>query len=369
MKWAQPGMHVATESYTTVAGESRFAVLTPYLVPSSLQGRKVVNLGDGFILRAIERLVGRFSPDKTFSPRVPLTIGQQAILEATPAVMLAGANQLHDGYTVWPGLTAEKIRTSDLRLVPFGIGLHGEAGYTDQLSDATREVLVALHERIEYSSWRCPHTVAYLRQELPQLSTQMLMTGCPVIYDRPLLSGAPFIRHARRIAVSVTERSDFWERERTTIDFVARHFPRSERYLVLHQNYSPPTRFEYLRHRWLPQTPEKLNVYQRLRQYAVRRGYRVVCPADADACIDFYDTIDMHVGSRLHAHLLCLSRARRSWLIPVDGRATGIAEFLGFPLCQPENIEPAIDFNFEVVRARAVSAYDTMRFFLDHLPE
>ena len=348
--------------------QSRLAVLTPYLIPDSLRGRKVVNLGDGFILRAIERLIGGFELGRSFSPRVALSAAAQAMLTQSPAVVLAGANQLSDRYTVWPGLTAEQIRHSGLRLIPFGIGLHGEPGQTDRLTAATRDVLTAMHEGIDFSSWRCPHTVAYLRSELPHLAPQLLMTGCPVVYDEPLLGGVPFGRGTRRIAVTVTERGDFWARETATIDFVARHFPRAERHLVLHQNYSLPGRLESFRYRWLPQPTSQLNEYQRLRKYAVRRGFTIVCPPDADACMDFYGQMDMHIGSRLHAHLLCLSRAKRSWLVPVDGRALGMAEFLGFPLCGPHQLESALGFDFETVRTRAREGFKVMERFVDTLP-
>lgn len=348
---------------------SRLAVLTPYLMPDSLLGRKVVNLGDGFILRAIERLLGRFDAQRCFSPRVALTADSESALKAAPGVVLAGANQLNDRYTVWPGLTAQRIRESRMRLLPFGIGLHGEPGQTDALSNATKEVLTALHEQIEFSSWRCPHTVAYLRQQLPELAPQLLMTGCPVVYDRPLLDGAPFGREARRIAVSVTERGDFWNRETGLIDAVARCFPNAARVLVVHQNYSPPGRFELLRHRWWPQADSKLNAHQRLRKYAVRRGFSIACPADADACIALYEGVDMHIGSRLHAHLLCLSRAKRSWLVPVDGRALGMADFLRFPLCRPETLESDLDFDFETVREQAVKGFAVMQRFIATLPK
>ncbi len=351
------------------AGQSHLAVLTPYLMPDSFRGRKVVNLGDGFILRAIERLIGRFEALRIFSPRVEPAAAAQSELARSPAVILAGANQLNDGYTVWPGLTPERIRQSGLRLIPFGIGLHGEPGQTDRLSESTRGVLRAMHESIDASSWRCPRTVAYLQRELPDLAPQLLMTGCPVVYDQPLLGGTAFGQSTRRIAVTVTERGDFWARETATIDFVARQFPRAERYLVLHQNYSPPTRLEPFRHRWLPQPAIRLNPYQRLRQHAVRCGFTVVCPPDADACMRFYDQVDMHVGSRLHAHLLCLSRAKRSWLVPVDGRADGMAEFLKFPLCAPRELESALDFDFEIVRSQAHDGFKVMQRFVETLPQ
>ena len=135
-------------------GESRLGVLTPYPIPEPLREHKVENLGDGFIVRAIERLVGTFAASRTFSPRIAPSPEALIVLAACPAVILAGANQLHDRYTVWPGLTAEWLRASNLRLVPFGIGLHGDPGHTAGLSDPTKAVLLALHERITFSSWR-----------------------------------------------------------------------------------------------------------------------------------------------------------------------------------------------------------------------
>lgn len=347
---------------------NRTAVLTPYPIPRALRSRKVVNLGDGFILQAIERLLGPFKAERILSPRVAPTSAEFATLKEAPAVILAGANQLNNHYTVWPGLTAERIRTERLRLIPFGIGLHGEENYADALSDPTREVLVALHEQIEFSSWRCPNTVALLRRELPRLSDQLLMTGCPVLYDEPLLSGRPFSNNARRVAITVTERHDFWARETALIDAAVREFPHAERYLVVHQNYSPPRPLERFRHRWLAPGKEPVDIYERLRWYAVRRGFHIVCPRDANDCRAFYETIDMHAGSRLHAHLLCLSRAKRSALVPVDGRATGIAAHFRFPLVEPTAIGEGLAADFEDMRARASDTFTLMQRFVRGLP-
>lgn len=344
------------------------AVLTPYPIPAALRGKKVVNVGDGFILRAIERRLGPFAPDRIFSPRVPLTAAEVAVLEQAGLVVLAGANQLHDRFTPWPGLDAERLRASRLRLVPFGIGLHGAPGFNDRMAAPTRELLLSMHERIALSSWRCSQTIAYLVRELPQLADQLVMTGCPVVYDRPLLDGAPFSTGEARIAVTVTERDDFAAREQAVIEFVAQRFRRARRFLVLHQDWSPPTRWELWRHRWLPVPSERLDPFQRLRQFAVQRGFEVVVPRDADAALAFYATVDAHVGSRLHAHLLCLSRCKRSWLVPVDGRSVGIAADLGFPLCQPHELEAAMACDFEAVRANARASHREMLRFLASLP-
>lgn len=344
---------------------SQFAVLTPYLIPEALRGKKVVNVGDGFILRAIERLIGRFDPARTFSPRVTPTDAAVDVLERSPGVILAGANQLTESYTVWPGLTAERILKGSLRCVPFGVGLNGEPGRSERLSAETRAVLEAVHTRIEFSSWRCPRTVALLRRELPHLAERFLMTGCPVLYDGPLLDSSRFHSSEASVAVTATERGNFWEQEAGVIDRVARRFPRARRYFVTHQNLSPPAAFEGLRHRMTRLDPGRLpDRVEALRLYARRRGFTVVIPRDADECLRFYDGVDVHVGSRLHAHLLFLSRNKRSYLIPIDGRSLGIAEHLGFPAGPPEQLDANWDFNFEIVRDHARASFAVMERFI-----
>ena len=342
---------------------SDYSVLTPYLIPPALRDKKVVNLGDGFILRAIERRVGHFASECTVSPRVKPGAAEKVTLARGKGVILAGANQLNDRYSIWPGLKADDVRASSMRFIPFGIGLHGEVGYTVGLTAESLEILRIIHERIEYSSWRCPRTVRFLEAQLPELKGRMLMTGCPVTYDNPLLNGTHFLAAEKRVAVTVTERNNFWERETRTIDFVSRRFPHAERFLVLHQNFSPAGRFEPLKHRLLPYT-EVANPYERLRWYAAKRGLRIVSPPTADACLAFYRTIDLHIGSRLHAHLHFISQNKRTFLVAVAGRAIGMAEYLGFPLCDPIHFETYLNFDFEIVRARAQAGFEDMKRFL-----
>jgi polysaccharide pyruvyl transferase WcaK-like protein len=100
-----------------------------------------------------------------------------------------------------------------------------------------------------------------------------------------------------------------------------------------------------------------MNRIAALRAYARQRGFKVVIPSSADECIQFYDHVDLHVGSRLHAHLLFLSRNKRSYLVPVDHRSVGIAEHLGFPLLAPEALDRSWDCDFEIVRAKARATY------------
>jgi hypothetical protein len=284
-------------------------------------------------------------------------------------VILAGANQLNDKYSVWPGLDAAEVVAQAFRFVPFGIGLHGEPGFNDRMTAPTMRILEAIHEPIPYSSWRCPRTIDYLHSNLPHLAHKFLMTGCPVVYDAPLLEGERFETAENSVAVTPTERGDFWQRETAIIDAVAKRFAQARKYLVLHQDFSPAKWHEPFRHRLLRGEPAAFaDKVEGLRAYARQRGFEVIAPADADACIAFYANVDVHVGTRLHAHLLFLSRNKRTYLVPVDGRSQGMAEFLGFPLPQAQDLDRHWDFDFEIVRRNAKAAYSTMQKFTRSLP-
>jgi Polysaccharide pyruvyl transferase len=350
---------------TDLSPAAPHAVLTPYLIPPSLQKKRVINVGDGFILRAVERRLGRaFAPEWCLTSREAPTAAQQRRFDDCAAVIVAGANQLTDRYTVWPGLSAERLRASNWVVVPFGVGIYGEDHQTQGMSEETRAILRLIHERTEFSSWRCPHTVDYLRTALPELADRCLMTGCPVVYDQPLLDGTSFHDGQASVAVTVTERGDFWARESQTLAFVAQQFPRARRYLVLHENFSPPSAFEAMRNRlpYVPGWPGRRR--PRLRWYAASLGYQVIIPRSADEALAFYRGVDMHVGSRLHAHLHFLSQNKRSWVTGVDGRITGMAAFLGFPVCQAETLAAHQHFDFEIVRRNAQRSFQTMQRFV-----
>lgn len=349
----------------------QWAVLSPYLIPPSMTGTKTCNLGDGFILRAIERHLGcSLAPERVFSPRVEPSLHAQRVMSESRSVILAGANQLNDKFTIWPGLDVAAAATGRYRFVPFGIGLHGESGFNEGMSSATRAMIELIHERIPFSSWRCPLTIDYLRRSVPHLADRFLMTGCPVVYDRPLLEGDHFDSSEATVAVTATERGDFWERETTIIHMAARRFPKAHKFFVVHQNFSPGRWSEPLRHKFVRATPAAIpNQVERLRAFARQHGFRVVVPESADACLDFYDGVDVHVGTRLHAHLLFLSRNKRSYLVPVDDRSTGIADALGFPLPAPADLDKHWDFDFETVRRNARAHYKTMKKFIESLPK
>ncbi|ANL26669.1 hypothetical protein AMC90_CH00798 [Rhizobium phaseoli] len=345
------------------------AVLSPFLVPRSIRHQKKINYGDGFILRAIERQVGRFPPSATFSPRVPLGEHEFDQLQSHRYVILAGANQLKDDFAPIAKLKASALRKSNLVLIPFGIGLHGEAGFNEGFTENASEILSIIHERIEYSSWRCPLTKGLLDTALPALREQTLMTCCPVVMDRPLLDGSRFKRNLSTIAVTITDRGDFWDRETPILKEVAELFPNERRVLVFHQDFDPPSVFERLVDRLgIPLRGVKTKTSRHVRRLARQLGYEILIADDVDRLLAFYEHVDLHVGSRLHAHLHMLSQNKWSFLMKVDERSPGIASALGFELIEAGQLNRHLDTDLEIVRTSAQACHLVMRRFVDAIP-
>ncbi len=344
-----------------VSPSKDIAILTPYVIPKHMP-HKAVNLGDGFILHGIERLLGAFDPDLVLSNRIR---PEAAIREANRIIVLGGANQLSDDFSPWPGLTAREILNGGLRFLPMGVGLHGGKSRNLAFTAQAREIIEAIHDRIEYSSWRCPRTVAILEAGFPNLRKKFLMTGCPVLYDQPLLSGRNFLSEKNSIAVTVTDRGDFYDREAGTLEVVARIFASSSKQLVFHQDFQAKdaTLYAALRDHLPAALIKKRDQFRRL---AKKLGYEIVVPKTAAECLQFYRQIDMHIGSRLHAHLHFLSQNKKSFLTYVDDRCLGFSEFLGFPLVEPWEVKH-LDFDFEIVRRQAKHSFAAMRVFLKSL--
>src|ERR1041384_840193 len=105
---------------------------------------KKVNLGDGIILRAIERRIGSFAPARMFTSRERPSANAMDQLKSAQLVVLAGANQLTDDFSVWPGATVAEIRASNLTFVPFGIGLHGAPERNRGFTENTRGIIEAM---------------------------------------------------------------------------------------------------------------------------------------------------------------------------------------------------------------------------------
>lgn len=347
-----------------------YAVLSPYLVPEEMQRKKKVNIGDGFILRRVMSLLEPHECAYTYSTREPLTEEKLEKINTTKALVIAGTNQLSDTFEIASGFDNSNLSKIKVPIVPFAIGVTGHKRLNRIMSDPAKALLREIHGRIRHSSWRCHLTVEYLAHNLPELEDRFLMTGCPVIYDKDLLGGTSFSSRSNRVVITVTERDDFWERETRTIDFVAERFGSAERVLSLHQVFEPSLKARMLeRFFHAPFGRSRGRTASGLREFALKRGFKIYVPTSVEECWEFYRICDLHIGSRLHAHLFFLSQAKKSFLTYVDDRMKGFSAAFQFPVCDHNKLDDYSNFDFELVRAQTRKHFETIKKFISYLKE
>jgi hypothetical protein len=291
-----------------------------------MQNARKGNIGDGFILSRILELLHPHECRHILTSRKNLSDDDIRKINTTKGLILAGTNQLTDFFSIVPGLTLTQLSRIEVPIIPFAIGINGLRKHNMKMSDLTKTVLEEIHNRIKYSSWRCGLTIDYLVKHIPSIEHKLLMTGCPVIYDEKILS--------------------------------------------LHQVFEGPTLWNFVRsfigRRKIYMHKKKVMA---LRAYAKDKGFDIFVPGNVEECWEFYRKCDMHIGSRLHAHLFFLSQAKRSFLTYVDERMTGFSRDLGFPLCDYHSFDAYLGYDFEIYRANSIRLHQTMQKFVTYLKE
>lgn len=352
-----------------------YSVITPFLVPPGIAYRKRINIGDGFIFHSIKKLLSPLKCTAIFSSWERLSFSDISQINSTKVLILAGANQLHDDYSIVPGMTLRQLEDIKVPILPFGIGIYGHQHRNQYMSSKTVDILREIHRRIKFSSWRCPRTVNYIKRSLPELSDKALMTGCPVMYGNnfPISIDFPKNTNTNSVVVTVTDRGEFWERELSVLEFVAQHFKNSEKILSLHQNFFIPkwdldlasikslVKFEI--EKQYERTPLMLRIV------AQKLGFKLFIPQTVEECWDLYKNMDFHMGSRLHAHLYFLSQEKASFLTYVDDRCLGFSEALDFPICETQNLEAYLDYDFSRCQSKISELNLVISHFTDSIKE
>lgn len=155
--------------------------------------------------------------------------------------------------------------------------------------------------------------------------TSGIFTGCPAWYDlervdQPTLQRSPARQDISRVAISDPARLSNIPLARKLIRDIREEYRPKELVVVFHRG-------------WMSDafTDERsARAQDALRKWAVSEGCEVVDISYSSDGFSVYDTCDMHVGFRVHAHLYNLSRRKASFLFEEDGRGYGANEALGY---------------------------------------
>ena len=320
-----------------------YLAITPYLVPPQLPKR--VNVGDGFVLGACEKLIGERASGY-LSPWQPLTPADIDRINQHDFLLVAGTNTLKDDFTLCAGFTRETLNLIKVPVVLMAMGHYGIEANTRGMSPGSVQLLEALLERFPYISVRCDRSAAYLRRTIPQKSDAVLMTSCSVAFPVDGVDKG-FARKAEydTLAVTITDRA-YVKEQLPILAKAPDSFPARRRVLALHQDINNAE----------------------LQSFAKKLGYEVFVSPDYEQFIDLYKNVDIHFGNRVHAHLKCLSMGVPSFLAPFDLRQVYFAESLDFPIVDQLPSPVFSTYDFQRYKTKIAAARPAMDRFVAALP-
>jgi len=276
------------------------------------------NAGDhliGFRARALLSEVSAGSATLTTLDRKQITDQSYDVMNSADFVLLTGGPALR--WNTFPGIYPIDLSRIHVPVRLFGVGTNSALSSDAQklqFTPETKSALVAMHQDTELvSSVREDNSL----QLLSSVSIDnVLMTGCPAWYDLVKLDESLFpLDEVRHIVVSSPAKP-----QRNLLQVVrqiGRRFPAARKTLTFQAGFGVPA-------------PKRFSIRDyslHLRKIAARAGFDECSLESSDELMrEVISTADLHVGYRVHQHILALSQRRRSILISEDNR--GISQSL-----------------------------------------
>jgi hypothetical protein len=293
------------------------------------------NAGDFLIKHRAGKLFAALRPDREIVDLdgwLALDAEALELVNDSAALILMGGPALQEHmyprvYPLVPKLNAIKVP-----IVAMGIGWKSARGewedtYTYPLAPDTLRLLDRIRDSGSLSSVRDFHTLNVLGA---RGYDNYLMTGCPAYYDLPSIGArVPPLDTIRKVAFSLGVsfvRSASMERLM------------KEQVLLMKEHFKD-SRFEVVFHHSLD--PDKfLRVYAGSKRHNVRHNAfakwleghgipYVDIAGSAENLIAYYESVDLHVGYRVHAHIFMASQSKLSVLITEDGRGKATRDVIG----------------------------------------
>jgi hypothetical protein len=318
------------------------------------------NCGDHLIGKRARALLTAFVDDDiVVVDRKSISDETYPALNRARAVMLCGgpAYQREIFPKVYP-LDRQRVTSP---IIPFGLGWKSPAhGSPEKFKFATEasNFIRDIHAGIEVSSARDPLTVEVVsRHGVENIS----MTGCPAWYDLPSFEQSyRFIEDIGSVVLSMPAIMQPGVAELAT--WLSGRFPKARRVLSFHHGLLPSD------------TPTGLQAAKDFEAFcasSAAAGWEMADLAnDLPGMESLYDSADLHVGYRVHAHLFCLSRRIASILVNEDIRGVGQARALGAANLTVDdgNIEPIIATIDEHFSSRGAQISHSVEIMRDTFP-
>jgi hypothetical protein len=319
------------------------------------------NVGDFLIRERGLAILRHLRPDQELVvlPRwKPL---EPAVVDRADGIVLCGGPGLASNFYPQMFPLVPRLQDLDIPVLPLALGWSGQP--TDApdrfaFDGPSLEALRRIHDRIGWSGVRDDVTRGIV--ESADVG-RVRRTGCVAWYEVSSLD-QPLVRpqYPRRIVYTTAagaSRKDARDAAQI-LRLLRRRFPGAERWCVFHRGILPGG----------GTNAKESAMAMGTAALAKTLGFRVLEASGDLSAIDFYRDADLHVGYRVHAHLMFLSHRRPSILINQDGRGVGQSVSLHDPyrlMSDDPDLSDRIDEALgNEIRSRyesSVAAVDEMR--------
>ncbi len=289
------------------------------------------NAGDFLIRERTLALLGELRPDRdlVLHDRWRSLDPESPEVKDAAAIVLAGGPALQR--SMYPGIYPLSSPLAQLAapIVPFGLGWKGRVASSSEVfrfrfDRSSRELLARIEaDGLVGTSRDAPSVRVMQRAGL----TRNVLGGCPAWYDMDAMGRpTPELRTVEHLVVStgvLPVRSPlFFEQQVDVLRSLAARYPNAQRVAAFHHALSPEEQVSV----------EHGSALRLLAREAEQLGYEIVdVSGNAQGMESLYGRTDLHIGYRVHAHILRSSLRRPSVLLAEDARAYGAGEALGSP--------------------------------------
>jgi hypothetical protein len=218
----------------------------------------------------------------------------------------------------------EHLDDISVPIISMGIGWHAARGRWEDthhypLSHKTKSLLEKIEHSGYISSVRDYHTLNVLSTTYQYKN--FIMTGCPALYS------ADYLHHPRTtenvikkigfsLGVSLKKSHSMFAQMQAAVLALREAFLGAELVVAFHhklEKQASPSNAQMRFAKWLA---------------SVKINYTDIS-GSAQALTTFYESCDLHVGYRVHAHIFMSSISRPSVLLCEDGRGTALRDVIG----------------------------------------
>jgi Polysaccharide pyruvyl transferase len=286
------------------------------------------NAGDFLIKERAVALLSRYRPEQDLVelPRWEPVDAHLDVINRADAVILCGGPAFQRN--LYPGiypLTRDLDRIHP-PIIPMALGWkHPRGRWADtwdyRFTPSSRPLLDRIAGSGFTGSCRDYHTLNALAH---QAVTNLVMTGCAAWYDLDVLAkppradfaGEPVAKVAFSMGVRMYRDPTFRAGTLALLEALRERFGERLECVFHHpvQTHDNRQMLDFLRGRGIP---------------------HVEVSGSAKRMTDYYGGVDLHVGFRVHAHILMMSRNARSILIAEDGRGIALQTAMGGAVLDP----------------------------------